>query len=131
MNKKIQIRWLAFIITFALHNSEEIIRSLPAWAARHDVLPFVFSEGAFAATAILLTVLAATTGYVLERRNSPSSALILKLFCWIMIINAASHIAFSVSTWTLMPGVITSVLLLLPVCGWIVFSTPKRVRTHR
>lgn len=115
--------WIIFLLVFTLHNTEEVIYRLPAWADAYMPLPPFFSQWSFTLTAVLLTVAAALTGYVLVRRKASQNIATLRLFCIIMVINALSHLGLCIVTGTLMPGIVTSVTLLLPVYLWVLYVT--------
>lgn len=116
--------WIVFIAIFAVHNAEEVMRNLPEWAKAHGVFDPFADRAAFALAAMALTVAAIVAGYILERRKSRSSAVVLQIFCWIMIANALWHIGVSVYVGSVMPGAI-SALVMLPLLGWLILKTRK------
>lgn len=110
--------WIIFIVTFAVHNAEEAVRNLPEWAKAHNVFDPFASRTTFAAAVIVLTVAAAVTGYILERHKSRKSAVVLMIFCGIMIANALWHLCVSLYVGSVMPGAVSSIVM-LPVFGWL------------
>ncbi len=47
-----------------------------------------------------------------------------------LLANVASHVAASLLTWSLMPGLVTAVVLVLPSAAWLLARLPltRRVR---
>jgi len=118
--------WMLFVAIFALHNSEEIFFNLPTWVAQRSQIDWLkslyqqpFAYELFVAVVIGLTVAAAIIGYRVVTQNSIRSKIILGLFCLVMIFNAGTHILQSVYAQSLMPGVVTSVSLVIPVYTYI------------
>lgn len=116
--------WFTFIAIFAAHNAEEVIGNLPAWAREHGVFDPFTDRWVFVLVVLLLTLVASATGYILEQRQSRKSAMVLQIFCWVMITNAVWHLGASVYTGSVMPGAISAVVM-LPVFGWLVIRTRK------
>lgn len=110
--------WTAFIIIFAIHNTEEVLNNLPEWAHAHGVFSPFTDRATFTFIVILLTGIASIAGYILEYRKARKSATILQIFCWIMVVNSIWHVSVSLQQGSIMPGAISAVVV-LPVCGWI------------
>lgn len=99
-----------FVIAVAIHNLEEALR-LPAWvAAQGWVLPV--SPDAFAAATQWVTVLVVLSAWLAMRGTG-------RFFCGVvlaMMLNAVfPHLILSALTRSLAPGVVSSVLLVVPI----------------
>lgn len=121
--------WSIFIAVFLAHNLEEIWRNLPGWSITSSPLrsfgvvpPYERLYSLFVLSAVGLTVGVALTGYLLERKRSPKSSQWLMVFCILMLTNALYHLMLSLWTRTLMPGVITATILVIPVNTWILYK---------
>lgn len=123
--QKLRIYWLLFLVVFAIHNAEEAIFGMPEWLANYGFFLVTTEYESIAiiinySLLLILTIAAAVVAYLLEKRQSQQSALYLEIFAYIMLINAFSHIGLSLYTDSIMPGLVTSVVLLLPICGYII-----------
>lgn len=126
MDRKLRRYWISAIIIFALHNAEEVFRGLPDWAVEHPQFPTTLSTTSFTWATILLTLGVGVTAYILTQKSPQWSKTFLVGFCIVMIVNMLSHITFSLLTQTLMPGVITAVVLVIPVYGWLIYQVLNR-----
>jgi Protein of unknown function with HXXEE motif len=112
--------WVGALIVFAAHNAEETIAFANGWAIHHlprlswtaDQWPL------FATVAAALTLGVGLVGWSL-RRKPERSALWLRIFLWVMLLNAAWHVGVAAYTRSLAPGVVTAVLLVLPFYAFI------------
>lgn len=132
--QELRICWLLFLVTFAIHNAEEAIFRMPEWLATHGFFPIPTEYETVAiiinySLLLILTIAAAIVAYLLEKKQTPKSASYLEIFAYIMLINAFSHIGLSLYIGGIMPGLVTSVVLLLPVCGYIVVQMRKMKRS--
>lgn len=118
----------AAALALFVHNSDEILGDLPGWAAARPELGWMARAQAghwFVPTAIGLVVLAA--GLALWAFMAPARWMetALRLFAWVMLFNAATHLALGLMTASVMPGLISAMLVLVHVFGWIAFAPNK------
>ncbi len=121
-HKKLTYYWALFITVFVLHNCEEVFRNLPGWSRQHELFGLFPNAASFTLATVMLTAGAAITGYVLQRNRSRKSPVVLQVFCCIMLFNAASHILGSLYTHTVMPGVLTAIVLIVPAYSWLLLQ---------
>ena len=126
MRHTVNSLWAGTLVAFTIHNAEEVIAFSSGWSAHH--LPRLSStvsywpEFAIAATA--LTLLAILVVFAL--RNHPrTSSRLLQIFLWVMLGNVLWHIGVSVYTRSVAPGVVTAVLLLLPLYSFYLTKLSK------
>lgn len=126
MRHSVNSLWAGSLVAFAIHNAEEVMAFSSGWSARH--LPRLawtanyWPEFAIAATALTLSAALA----VFALRNHPrTSSRLLKIFLWVMLGNVLWHIGVSVYTRSVAPGVVTAVLLLLPLYSFYLFRLSK------
>lgn len=101
-------------------HGEEVLLGLPAWGrARPDYAMAIWSDTGFALVAILLVLAAILFALWCQRRPHRWQASILRLFALVMLLNTASHLALSLVTRSLMPGLVTALLVVLPVFLWV------------
>ena len=108
--------WWLTVAVFALHNAEEYLRDLPAWADAHAPAWIASVHGDQVGNGIAVAVLtgAALILAVVALSARPAwSSEVLVCFAFVLIVNAVSHLAMSALSRTLMPGVVTAPLLLL------------------
>ncbi len=125
--------WFLVIgIAFAIHNGEE---SLTA----QDLLRFMQSEAPgfmsslyagitvsqLQANLIMITVLGFIVTALAVRFPASSYAFLMMVFAAVLGLNALLHIALAVNSWTYMPGLVTGLLITLPV-SVIVLLRAKR-----
>ena len=122
------VYWAVFILVFTLHNCEEIIMNLTAWSTMYNLTLFDMNRALFITVAVLLTMASIITAIVLEYRKSPTSLRVLRVFCWMMLFNALSHVALSIYSASYMPGVVTAVVLLIPVYCWLLLNSTEHRR---
>ncbi|ASO21704.1 hypothetical protein AHOG_20435 [Actinoalloteichus hoggarensis] len=124
--------WAWAVVSFALHNAEEWLGDLPAWSVAQPALPWsvpVESSAAFGLAVAMLTVAVALAGVVAVVTRASWSAETLSCFAIVLLINVVSHVALSLATWSLMPGVLTGVALLLPA-ALVILRVLPRVRLN-
>lgn len=90
----------------------------------------LWSDAAFAIIAVLLVLAAVAFAFALWCQFRPHrwQAPMLRLFALVMLLNAGSHLALSLITASIMPGLVTALLVIVPVFGWIVLravDSPK------
>lgn len=118
--------WLIATATFLIHNLEEAIAGLPAWEMVHPVLPWMnwmASGKAFLVALGVLSVGVSLTALVAACVRPGWSRIALRMLAIILLLNAASHLALSIVTRSLMPGVITALFIVFPVMLWIIWTT--------
>jgi hypothetical protein len=104
----------AFPFVVAVHNLEEAVWLPGFWQNRSWHLPISTSE--FRIASGLVAILAYFLTYLSVRDGEKSvGAYMMASFCAIMLLNAIWHIAATAYLRTYAPGVVTAVLLVLPV----------------
>lgn len=121
--------WMAAAAAFLVHNVEEVVLDLPVWSAAHPILPWLNwmeQPGAFPLAVGVLS-LAVGSGAIYAIATGPSwSGWALACFAIVILINAASHVALSVMTSSLMPGVFTAGLVITPVMLGVLWAMKRR-----
>jgi hypothetical protein len=115
-----KLQWL-FPIAVTFHNSEEALW-LPAWWVRHaKEVPVHPGAGAFRYAVAVLTVAAFGVKYLSERKGKESVwAYLLFWYIVAMLANVLiPHIPASLVFRSYTPGVVTAVLINLPVMGFL------------
>lgn len=116
MRASINRFWAYALIVFVAHNCEEAIVIASGWAERH--LPRLFWTAEhwplFAGVAAALTVSVTLVAWSLRAKPERSRAC-LRLFLWIMLLNACWHLGVSAYTKSIAPGVVTALLLVIPI----------------
>jgi hypothetical protein len=124
--------WAAAMGAFLIHNVEEVTLDLPRWTEAHPVLPWLnwmAPTGLFPVTVGVLT--AAMGGLALyAMAMAPRwGRLALGAFSIVMLTNAASHIALSVWTSSLMPGAVTAAGVVAPIFAGVLWAVLRRRST--
>lgn len=128
--KRLAALWAAAVGALAVHNAEEWFFGLTGWIAKHPWMPGRFLHGDQAQFGIALLIVTAAVfaiAVIAVASKAKWSADTLTCVAYALIINAGSHIAISVASWSLMPGVISSVIVLLPL-GLIIVRTLPPMR---
>jgi hypothetical protein len=115
-----KLQWL-FPIAVTFHNSEEALW-LPAWWVRHaKEVPVHPGAGTFRYAVAVLTVAAFVVTYLSERKGKESVWAYLLFGCIVaMLANVLiPHIPASFVFRSYTPGVVTAVLINLPVMGFL------------
>lgn len=123
--------WAASL-ALALHNAEEVALDLPAWADAHpQIAAFNWSSGsdAFSIAALIIVLLAGGLALWVQLRPATWMRHALRILALVMLINAASHMALSLYTASLMPGVISATFVLVPVFAWIIRGNGRDAAT--
>lgn len=129
MQQPVDWRWAAATAAFLIHNAEEVIFGLPAWANAHPTAGWVATmmpEQRFVPAVIGLSIVVLALAVLGTWRPAPWSRQVLRFFAVVMLLNAASHVGLSLWTASIMPGLWTALILLLPVLGWIAIRPPAR-----
>ncbi len=112
--------WLPIFVLFTLHNLEEIAFDLPAWGRAHgfDLPTTALDQSGFALVVAALSAALFTLAFALRLRPRATRATLLA-FLGVMVLNFLMHIAASIRTLSVQPGVITAIVL-LPVYAWLI-----------
>ena len=127
-DRRLSTLWMATAGTVVLHNVEGWLFYVTGWVAAHPGLPGRAMHGGpdqFAVALVIVTatvLILAAAAVVFRPRWSAET---LTYVAHAIIINGASHIILSIMTWSLMPGVITGVILLLPLGGLVIHVLPS------
>ncbi|MFD7022480.1 HXXEE domain-containing protein [Promicromonospora sukumoe] len=116
---RLALLWAVTVMALAAHNAEELLRDLPRWQADRAWLAGSVLYGDQAQFAVALAIV---TGLALVLavaavawRAAWSAQVLVCVVGYALLVNAAGHVLLSVVSWSLMPGVLTSVLVLVPV----------------
>jgi hypothetical protein len=123
MDRRTQWDWPLAWAAFLLHNAEEVVFGLPAWSAAHAQVGWIaiaMPPQRFVIAVIALSVIVTALALWGMLRPGIWPQRVLRLFAIIMLANAASHLALSLWSDSVMPGLWTALLLLVPVMGRIV-----------
>lgn len=115
-----KVQWL-FPIAVTLHNLEEAIW-MPGWDARHAArLPLHPPAGEIRAALIVLTVAAFVVTYLSARKGPQSIWAYLTFGCIIAVLANVfvPHVPAAIMFRGYAPGVVTAVLISLPVMSWL------------
>lgn len=110
--------WVVTIAALMVHNVEEAVLGLNRWLTAKPWFPtqaLQLSDGQFTAALAVVTAvvgLLAVVSVLLPPRWGTEA---LTAVAYALSVNAIGHIMVSFVAWSLMPGVFTSVFLLLPV----------------
>ncbi|WMT92711.1 HXXEE domain-containing protein [Pelagibacterium sp. H642] len=130
-NERATRSWAGLTAVLALHNLEEWARDLPAWTAIHTPVPELVHASLYSGFTfglILVSVVPVIVAVGARRLVPKHEPLLLAVFAWVLVANATWHIALSLLSWTLMPGLFTSLGLLLPVSLRVIWASPSRYR---
>ena len=108
----------AFPVVVTLHNLEEAVWFPSFWQNRSWHLPINALE--FRIATALVAILAYFVTYLSVRKGKKSiGAYMVAAFSTIMLLNAIWHVVATVYVQTYSPGVVTAVLLILPVTIYV------------
>ncbi len=121
---------LAYTLTFFAffaHNIAELVLGLPDWAAARG-LPIGTAQ--FANAVAVLTLTAGLLLFIGRTRqfNRPVQIAVAAL-CGALLANVAAHGAVSLFTRSLLPGLLTAVVLVGPSASWLILRLPLDRRT--
>ena len=120
-------KWL-LPLAVTIHNAEEAIW-LPAFRSRHgwnSISAAPFRTGAFLVALLAFAVTYAT----LQNRRNRAASWLFHAFCWIMLLNVLWHVGACFYFRAYAPGVITAVVLVLPITMYLIFCSRGRDRTR-
>lgn len=124
------VLWIAIVGAVVLHNTEEWLLNMTGWIADHPWFPGRSLHGdqsEFAIALIVVTVAVLLLGGSAVAIRPRWSTEVLVCVAYALMINGASHAVASLVSWSVMPGVITGVLVLIP-CGVLVIHMLPPVR---
>ena len=122
MRQPVEWSWAAASTAFLIHNAEELLFGLPDWATANPQVGWIATtmpEQRFATAVILLSMIVVALAVIGTLQPLSWTRFVLRLFAGIMLLNAASHIGLSLLAGSIMPGLWTALVLLLPVMGRI------------
>lgn len=128
--KRLAVFWAATIVALALHNAEEWLLGLTGWIAAHPWMPGRSLHGdqeQFGLALVIVTAAVLTVAVIAVLTRAKWSAETLVCVAYALIANAGGHLVISVASWSLMPGVLSGILILLPL-GVIIVRTLPPVR---
>ena len=106
-------RWIPVFALFELHNAEEIVRDLPAWGRAHmpGLTGLTLGRPGFAAVIAVLSAVLFAIAWAFRDRARATRRLQM-LFLAVMMAVFVWHIAISIHTRSLQPGVVTAAVFL-------------------
>ncbi|RCV48367.1 HXXEE domain-containing protein [Marinitenerispora sediminis] len=119
--------WALAVAALAGHNAEEWRFGMGGWISAHPWLPGSSLHADPTQLALALAIvttavfLIAAVAVVSRPAWSPE---VLGCLSYALMCNGAGHLVLSAASWSLMPGVVTGVLVLLPVGLLTVRSLP-------
>lgn len=128
LRPRLQSFWLLVVVGLALHNVEEGLLGLTGWVASHPWMPGRGMHGEqaqFVLALAMVTAVVLAIAVVAVMRRTRWSAGALTAVAWAFIINASSHLVLSLTSWSVMPGTVSGVLVLLPLGLLIVHTLPS------
>lgn len=114
LKKKVNLTrlWVFFLAILAVHNVEENILGLPRWANRYDIFN-IWTAPHFMYATLVVWCFACLLALLVYKNTKYSSLLLL--FATILLgINALQHCILSIVTQSIMPGVVSALLLVVP-----------------
>lgn len=120
-----ELLWLALLATVLVHNAEELIGDLPGWNQQHQLIPGppLNDPAVFTAAVVALSAAGVVVTWIAVRRRPEWSTPALATAAVVMLLNALSHLAFSMVSASYMPGVLSAAALVLPASvltvGWL------------
>ena len=121
--------WAAAMTAFLVHNVEEVAGDLPSWAASHSLLPrlgWMAGSGRFVVSIGVLTLTVGAIALFAMTTAPRWSRAVLVVFAVVMLVNAASHVALSLWSSSLMPGTVTAAIIVAPVFVGVLLAVLRR-----
>ncbi|TGD30595.1 HXXEE domain-containing protein [Brevibacterium sp. S22] len=119
--------WLAVAVSVVVHNTEEWLLDMSGWIAAHPWFPGSSLHGDRSEFGLVLALVAgavvALALFAIIVRPT-WSAEVLVCVAYALIANAVSHSVFSLLSWSVMPGLISGLALLVPLSLMIVRLVP-------
>lgn len=125
--RRLAMLWMATAGAVVVHNAEEQLFGLTGWIADHPWLP---GRGLHGDAAQFGLVLAIVTAAVLAIAITAVvarplwSAEVLTCVAYALMVNGASHALLSLLSWSVMPGALSGVAVLLPLGAFIIRALP-------
>jgi hypothetical protein len=123
-----KLQWL-FPVAVSLHNSEEAIW-MPGWASQHHIrLPFALPQaGQIRFALIVLTIAAFAVTYLSQRKGKQSfwAYLTFGSIVAVLVNVFVPHVPATLVYRTYTPGVVTAVLVNLPLMSLLVFIAVRQ-----
>ena len=116
-------------IAFAIHNGEEALTAAGMLRFMQEESP-VFLRSFYAGVTVIelqtnlliLTILGfVATAIAIRYSTSAASGFGMLVFAALLGLNAFLHISLSIASWSFMPGLITALLISLPVSSLLLF----------
>ncbi|WP_193105453.1 HXXEE domain-containing protein [Brachybacterium sp. FME24] len=125
--RRLALLWALVVVGLALHNAEEWMFGLTRWIDDHPWMPGGSLHGdqaqfGLALALVTVAVLATAITAVVSRARWSEAALVS--IAYAVIVNAGSHLVMSAASWSLMPGVVSGALVLLPIGLLVTRSLP-------
>ncbi len=126
--RRLALLWMATAGAVVLHNAEEWLLGMTGWIARQSWLPGHSLHGDQSRFALVLAIVTgavlalAVTAVVVQPRWS---AEVLVCVAYALVINGVSHVVLSLLSWSVMPGVVTGVVVLLPLGVLVIRALPS------
>jgi multisubunit Na+/H+ antiporter MnhE subunit len=126
-DRGLSLLWTATSGALVFHNLEEWWLGMTEWIAARSWLPAHSLHGdqdkfavvlAIVSGAVLMLALTA----VFARPSWSSEVLVFVAYA--MMVNGSSHAVLSLLSWSLMPGVITGSIVLLPLSAFVIRKLP-------
>jgi hypothetical protein len=116
--ERLRLLWSATSVAVVLHSAEEWSTDMTGWISRRPWLPAAeMHEGNQEFTLVLALVTAALLALaalaVVARPRWSSDVLVCVL--WALMANAAGHAVLSLLSWSVMPGTISGVAVIMPL----------------
>ncbi len=113
-----KLLWM-FPIALTLHNLEEAVW-LPAWSQHAGVWESPLGPTEFPVAAALLVILAyAVTSWSIRTGKEAFGTYVTAGFVFAMLLNVIYHVAATIGLRKYAPGVVTAVLINVPVMGYL------------
>lgn len=129
--KNLGVLWVCLFSLLVVHNAEELLLGLPAWTREHPWFPDRVS-GSYDTFIPAVVVVICAGGVlavyaVLRRPRWSRPALIVAT--GLLALNAVSHIVASLVTQTVMPGLYSSVLIVVPCLLFLLWRLSSTARS--
>lgn len=126
-DRSLSLLWASTAGALALHNVEEWMLGMTEWIAAHPWFPARSLHGDQSEFAIVLAIISGAVLLIAIRAviTRPRwSAEVLVFIAYAKMVNGISHAVLSLLSWSLMPGVITGIIVLLPLSALVIHKLP-------
>ncbi|WP_366516500.1 HXXEE domain-containing protein [uncultured Agrococcus sp.] len=117
-DRRLAVLWIATASAVVLHNFEEWALGMTTWIATHPWLPGRSLHGDQAEFAVVLAIVTSAVLVIAVAAvafRPRWSAEVLACVAYALMFNGASHAVVSLLSWSPMPGIITGIIVLLPL----------------